>query len=362
MESFLEESNDDFQDYQYILVDPGQSALRIDKFLTNRLLKVSRNRIQQAIDAGAVLVNEKNIKSNYKVRAGDSISVILPRPPDTGEGIVPEEMALNIHYEDEDLLIVNKPPGLVVHPGVGNRNGTLVNGLAAYLKVENGIDTPGTNFQNRIGLVHRIDKDTSGLLVVAKNEMSMAHLAKQFFDHTIERTYYAIVWGEPKPASDTIIGHIGRHPRDRKLFTVYPEGDFGKEAITHYETVEPLYLVSLVKCQLETGRTHQIRVHFKYRGHPLFNDARYGGDKIVKGTVFTKYKQFVKNVMDILPRQALHAQSLGFIHPRTGKKMFFESELPHDFATGLEKWRNYVTYQRNQKLLEDNEGATDFED
>ncbi|MEY2904448.1 MAG: hypothetical protein RJA52_464 [Bacteroidota bacterium] len=338
MEEELELGNDDFQDLVEIKIDPGQSALRIDKFLTDRLDRVSRNRIQQAIAVGAVMVNQKSIKSNYKIRPNDFISILIPRPPESSREIIPENIPLDIVYEDDDLLIVNKPPGLVVHPGVGNHRGTLVNALKYYL---------GAN-EEKVGLVHRIDKDTSGLLVVAKNEISMSHLAKQFFYHTIERTYFALCWGEPNPLKCTIIGNIGRHPRFRKQFTVFPDGDQGKEAITHYEVIEPLYFVSLVKCNLETGRTHQIRVHLKYLGHPLFNDERYGGDRILKGTIFTKYKQFVNNVSDILPRQALHAASLGFIHPTTGKKMYFEQELPPDFKNALDKWRNYVNYQKSK--------------
>lgn len=338
MEEELELGNDDFQDLVEIKIDPGQSALRIDKFLTDRLDRVSRNRIQQAIAVGAVMVNQKSIKSNYKIRPNDFISILIPRPPESSREIIPENIPLDIVYEDDDLLIVNKPPGLVVHPGVGNHRGTLVNALKYHL---------GSN-EEKVGLVHRIDKDTSGLLVVAKNEISMSHLAKQFFYHTIERTYFALCWGEPNPLKGTIIGNIGRHPRFRKQFTVFPDGDQGKEAITHYEVIEPLYFVSLVKCNLETGRTHQIRVHLKYLGHPLFNDERYGGDRILKGTIFTKYKQFVNNVSDILPRQALHAASLGFIHPTTGKKMYFEQELPPDFKNALDKWRNYVNYQKSK--------------
>lgn len=346
MEEELELINDDFQDLIEIKVDPGQSALRIDKFLTDRLERASRNRIQQAIVAGAVLVNQNPVKSNYKIRPKDFITVLIPRPPESLRETIPENIPLDIRYEDDDLLIINKPPGMVVHPGVGNYRGTLVNALKYYL---------GSS-EEKVGLVHRIDKDTSGLLVVAKNEASMSHLAKQFFYHTIERTYYALCWGEPNPLKGTIIGNIGRHPRFRKQFTVFPEGDLGKEAITHYEVIEPLYFVSLVKCNLETGRTHQIRVHLKYIGHPLFNDERYGGDRILKGTIFTKYKQFVKNVSEMLPRQALHAASLGFIHPSTGQKMFFEQELPLDFKNALDKWRHYVTHQKNK--LENDDSAS----
>lgn len=339
-------SNDDLQDHQVIIVDPKQSPIRIDKFLMDRVFRVTRNRLQNAIRAGAVLVNDKEIKPNFKVKPGHKIDVILPRPPSSIGGVVPENIPLDIRYEDDDIIVVHKPPGLVVHPGIGHHSGTLVNALAYHFK---SLPVMEGNSDDRLGLVHRIDKNTSGLLVVAKTEYAMNHLAKQFFNHSIERTYYALVWGEPDELQGTITGNIGRHPRFRKLFTVFPEGDEGKWAVTHYKVLEPMYYVSLVQCNLETGRTHQIRVHMKHVGHPLFNDDRYGGDRVVKGTVFSKYKSFVENCFKAMPRHALHAKSLGFIHPSTGEKMLFETELPDDFHQVLETWRRYLNSRKTQK-------------
>lgn len=341
-----DQSNDEFYEYQIIRVDRKQEPMRIDKFLMDRLSNTSRNRVQNAIKSGSVLVDDKEIKPNFKIKPGQEIAVVLPRPSEPNR-LVPQQMPLDIRYEDEDLLVIHKPAGMVVHPGVGHPRNTLVNGLAYYfglnqVKVEDG------NFQERVGLVHRIDKDTSGLLVVAKNELAMTHLAKQFFYHTIERTYYALVWGDPKEDRGTIEAHVGRHLRFRDEFTVFPEGDHGKWAVTHYEVQERLYYVSLVKCNLETGRTHQIRVHMKYLGHPLFNDVKYGGDEIVKGTVFSKYKLFVEEMFNIMPRHALHAKSLGFVHPRTGAFMQFDSELPRDFQNCLEGWRKYVSSRKSR--------------
>jgi len=333
-----------FEDKQ-IIVDPGQSAIRLDKFLGDRLENVSRNKIQIALKAEAITVNKKPCKSNYKVRPGDLIDVIIPKFQDPTAQVQPEDIPLQIEYEDEDILIVNKEWGMVVHPGIGNYSGTLVNALTFYLQKDDMPVMEG-NTPERPGLVHRIDKDTSGLLVIAKNDFAMTHLAKQFFDHTIERKYVALVWGAPEPVAGTIDANIGRHPRYRLQQTVFEEEDEGKTAITHYETIEDLYYVSLVRCQLETGRTHQIRVHMKHIGNPIFNDARYDGDRIRKGTVFTKYKQFVHNCFDLIPRQALHAQTLGFIHPRTGKKVYFESPLPDDMHSVLEKWRHYLTHRK----------------
>lgn len=320
-----------------------QEPLRIDKFLMNRIEGATRNKIQQAIEAERVLVNGNAIKSNYKIRPDDNIVVYQNTLPD-GNEIVPEDIPFTIIYEDDDVMVVNKEPGMVVHPGSGNPNGTLVNAVAYYLKQQN----PGINEEDlaRFGLVHRIDKNTSGLLVLAKTPKAMTHLAKQFFDHTVHRRYTALVWGDFEEKGGTITGHVGRHQRMRKLFTVYPEGDFGKEAITHYKVMEDYNYVSLVECRLETGRTHQIRVHMQHIGHPLFNDRTYGGDRIVKGTVFTKYKQFVDNCFALCPRQALHAQQLGFIHPATGKQMFFESELPEDMKSVIDKWRKYSSTRK----------------
>lgn len=327
-----------------ITIDRRQEPLRIDKFLMNRVENATRNKIQQAAEAGLILVNDKPVKSNYKVKPNDRVIVYSSKSPETTE-IIPENIPLNIPYEDEDLLIVNKPAGMVVHPGCGNYTGTLVNGLAYYLGGEKtaaaGAVIP------RFGLVHRIDKNTTGLLVVAKTEKAMNDLAKQFFDHTVKRRYLALVWGDFEEEEGTIIAHIGRHQRYRKIMDAYPDGEHGKEAVTHYKVLERFGYVTLIECRLETGRTHQIRVHLQHTGHPLFNDDTYGGDKIVKGTVFSKYKQFVENCFSLMPRHALHAQSLGFIHPRTRKDIYFESELPEDFTAVLEKWRGYVHFSKS---------------
>ena len=320
-----------------INVDKGQEPIRIDKFLMDRIANATRSKIQSAIEAEAVLVNQKPTKSSYKIRPLDLIVISLAQPP-REDVVVPENIPLNIIYEDEDLLVVNKAPGMVVHPAYQNWSGTLVNALTYHFQ-----NLP-RNGEGRPGLVHRIDKDTSGLLVIAKTELSMAHLAKQFFEHSIERTYQAIAWGEPEPETGTIHVNIGRSLKDRKVMTAFPEGDFGKDAITHYKVLQSYRYVSLVECKLETGRTHQIRAHMKYIGHPLFNDTTYGGDKILKGTTFSKYKQFVDNCFKMLPRQALHAKSLGFIHPITKKKLHFDSELPDDMKNLLEKWDHYVKY------------------
>lgn len=321
-----------------IICARGQEPLRIDKFLMGRIEGATRNKIQQAIDADRVLLNDHPVKSNYKVRPSDKIVIYQTYLPESNE-IIPENIPFKIVYEDTDVMVVNKNPGMVVHPGSGNPGGTLVNAVAWYLKQQNpGIDEMELA---RFGLVHRIDKNTSGLLVMAKTPKAMTHLARQFFDHTVHRRYIALVWGDFDEDEGTIIAHVGRHQRFRKLFTAYPEGEYGKEAITHYKVLEKFNYVTLIECRLETGRTHQIRVHMQYTGHPLFNDPTYGGDKIVKGTVFTKYRQFVDNCFMICPRHALHAQQLGFIHPITGKQMNFESELPEDMRAVIEKWRNY---------------------
>ena len=333
-------SDDLFEQFE-IEVDPKQRLTRIDKFLMGRLERISRNQLQNAIKSGAVLVNAAEVKPNYKIRPGDVISVVLPRPPGEAGTVIPQDIPLDIRYEDEDLLIVHKPAGMVVHPGIGHRRGTLVNALAYHFG-EQDLPVLEGNYQDRLGLVHRIDKNTSGLLVVAKNDYAMSHLARQFFRHTIDRTYYALVWGEPEADEGTIRVNVGRHPRFRKQFAVFPEGEGGKWAVTHYKVLERLYYVSLIQCNLETGRTHQIRVHMKYLGHPLFSDEKYGGDRICKGTVFSKYKMFVENTFSILPRHALHARSLGFVHPRSGREMYFESDLPADFQAALDRWRRYL--------------------
>lgn len=339
----LEEGSDEMYEHFKVITDPGQGPERIDKFLLAKMTNVSRNRIQNAIKAGAVLVDGKEIKSNYKIRPSQEIVVLLDKPREEYE-VVPENIPLDIRYEDDDLMVVFKPPGMVVHPGVGNWTGTLVNALSYYFK-EN-LPVMDGNLPDRPGLVHRIDKNTSGLLVIAKNEESMTHLAKQFFNHTIERTYVALVWGNFDDREGTIDEYVGRNPRNRRVMHVFEDGDEGKHAITHYKVIDDLYYVSLIECKLETGRTHQIRIHMKYKHHPIFNDELYGGDKIIKGTVFSKYKQFVQNCFEMIPRHALHAKSLGFIHPKTGNEMFFDTELPEDMSNVLEKWRHYVTHKK----------------
>lgn len=318
--------------------DAGQEPLRVDKFLMNRIENATRNKIQQAATAGYIQVNDQAVKSNYRVKSGDVVRVFLAHPPHE-DLLVPEEMPLDIVYEDDSLLVVNKDAGRVVHPGHGNYTGTLINGLIYHF------DQLPKNSNNRPGLVHRIDKDTSGLLVVAKTDNAMAFLAQQFHDKTSERQYLALVWGDVTNEQGTVNGHLGRDPKNRLLMTVFPDGDQGKPAITHYEVVERFGYVTLIKCVLETGRTHQIRAHMKHIGHTLFNDGRYGGDKILKGTTFTKYKQFVDNSFKQLPRQALHAQTLGFVHPETKKKMSFMAPLPDDFEGAIKKWRNYAQHQ-----------------
>ena len=321
-----------------LTVDPGQSQVRIDKFLSNRIENASRSRIQAAAEAGNILVNENSVKANYKVKPRDEIRIVMDYPRHELV-IIPEEIPLDIVFEDDQLIVLNKPPGLVVHPGHGNYTGTLVNALAWYLK-----DLPLFNSEDpRPGLVHRIDKGTSGLLVIAKTELAKTKLALQFFEKTSERRYQALVWGNPKEKEGTVTGNIGRSLKNRQVFTVFPEGDFGKHAVTHYSVLKEIGYVSLVECRLETGRTHQIRVHMKHINHPLFNDANYGGDQILRGTTFTKYKQFIQNCFKILPRQALHAKTLGFTHPVTGKKMLFDSELPEDMAIVIEKWETYIS-------------------
>ena len=327
-----------FQRFQFN-VDKGQEPYRIDKFLMNRIEGATRNKLQQAINTGLVLVNNKEVKQNYKVKAFDEIIIYSDLSPESTD-VIPEKLELNIVYEDDEIMMINKPAGMVVHPGSGNYSGTLLNGVAYYLQQKN----PTINAENlpRFGLVHRIDKNTSGLLVLAKTDKAMSHLAKQFFDHTVQRKYVALVWGDVEKDSGTIIAHVGRNLRYRKLFDAFPEGDHGKEAITHYKVLERINYVTLVECVLETGRTHQIRVHMKHIGHPLFNDDIYGGDRILKGTIFTKYKQFVENCFAICTRQALHAKTLGFIHPSTGEQMNFDTDLPPDMSSVIEKWRNYV--------------------
>lgn len=312
----------------------GQEPLRVDKFLMNFIENATRNKIQQAAKQGHIWVNGIQVKQNYRVKAGDEVKVLFEHPP-YEQLLRPEDIPLDIIFEDDTVLVVNKPPGLVVHPGHGNYSGTLVNALLYHFN-----NLPN-NSSGRPGLVHRIDKDTSGLLIIAKTEQAMTDLAQQFFEKSTEREYLALVWGNVKEDEGVISGHIGRNPKNRLQMMVFPNGESGKEAVTHYKVSERLGYVSLVSCKLETGRTHQIRVHLKYIGHTLFNDQRYGGDKILKGTTFTKYKQFVENCFKILPRQGLHARTLGFRHPETKEFMRFEAKLPQDMAECTEKWRNY---------------------
>jgi 23S rRNA pseudouridine1911/1915/1917 synthase len=352
-EAIEEEQDEELFERLTIIVDKGQDLLRVDKFLMNRIEGATRNKIQQAIEAERVLINEKPIKSNYKIRPGDKIVLYENKIPETTD-IIPENIPINIVYEDDDVMVVNKPAGIVVHPGSGNRSGTLINGVAYYLQ-QKYPEIDETNL-SRFGLVHRIDKNTTGLLVIAKNAKAMTALAKQFFDHTVYRRYVALVWGDFEESEGTVKAHVGRHQRFRKLFTAYPDGEHGKDAVTHYKVLEKFNYVTLIECRLETGRTHQIRVHMQLIGHPVFNDDFYGGDRIVKGTVFTKYKQYVDNCFAICPRHALHAQQLGFIHPTTKKQMNFESELPDDMTAVIEKWKKYsenkdVIARRNDEAI-----------
>lgn len=319
--------------------DKGQEPLRVDKYLMNRIENATRNKIQQAAKAGSIFVNDVAVKSNYKVKGGDVVRVLFTHPP-YEHLLVAEDLPLDIVYEDESVIVVNKQAGMVVHPGHGNYSSTLINGLMYHFE-----NLP-KNQQERPGLVHRIDKDTSGLLVVAKTEHALTHLSKQFFDKTSTRKYLALVWGNVDDDEGTVQGHIGRHPKNRLQMTVYPEGEQGKEAVTHYKVVERLGYVTLIECQLETGRTHQIRVHMKHIGHTLFNDERYGGNAILKGTSFSKYKQFVDNCFKILPRQALHAKTLGFEHPVSKQWMEFDSPVPEDIAEAVVKWRNYAQHKQ----------------
>lgn len=319
--------------------DKGQEPLRVDKYLMNRIENATRTKIQQAAKEGNIFVDDVAVKSNYKVKGGNVVRVMFGHPPHENL-LVPEDLPLEVVYEDDTVVVVNKAAGMVVHPGHGNYSGTLINALLFHF------DNLPNNADERPGLVHRIDKDTSGLLVIAKNEQALTHLSKQFFDKTSERKYLALVWGNPKEEEGTIEGHIGRHPKNRLQMMVFPEGEAGKPAITHYKVLERLGYVCLVECQLETGRTHQIRAHMKHIGHTLFNDERYGGDSILKGISFSKYKQFVDNCFKIIPRQALHAKTLGFEHPKTGKWMQFDSEIPQDLQDVLTKWRNYAQHKQ----------------
>ncbi len=334
-----------FEHYRFE-AEKGLTLLRVDKFITNRMEQTSRHRVQLAINAGYVRVNNRIVKANYKVKPLDVVTIMMPYQR-RGFEVLPEPIPLNIIYEDEDILVINKPPGLVVHPGRGHAGGTLVNGLAYHL----GISPNSEQSDERMGvLVHRIDKETSGLLVVAKNEDAQFNLSKQFFDRTVKRNYVALVWGNVQQDSGTIEGNVGRDPNDRIKFKVFPDGDQGKPSITHYKVLERFGYVTMVECILETGRTHQIRVHMNHIGHPLFNDDRYGGDRILKGTTYAKYKQFIDNCFALLPRQALHAKSLGFVHPSTGEDMMFDSPLPSDMIALIEKWRKYAGVRELDKM------------
>jgi len=324
-------------EHHRIIADKGQKPIRLDTFVAIRLENISRTQVERAAKAGLIFVNDVPEKGSYKVKPEDVIVVKMPQPKREIK-IIAQELPLNVVYEDDDLILINKQPGMVVHPSYGHYSGTLVNALAHHVTDSELFEEDDT----RPGLVHRIDKDTSGLLVIAKTETAKNHLANQFFEHTTKRRYYALVWGDFEEDEGTITGHIGRHPKNRKIMHVFPNGEYGKHAVTHYKVLERFTYVTLVECRLETGRTHQIRAHMKYIGHPLFNDAEYSGDQILKGTTFTKYKQFVQNCFEIMPRQALHAKSLGFVHPTTGEEMYFDSELPDDFAKVLEKWHVYI--------------------
>ncbi len=322
-------------EHHRFVADKGQEPIRVDKFLTNFIQNTSRNRIQLAAKFGHVYVNDVPVKSNYKVKPGDVVRLVFNYPP-YEHLLVPEDIPLDIVYEDSEVIVVNKPAGMVVHPGHGNYSGTLVNALLHH------VENLPENSDERPGLVHRLDKNTSGIMVAAKTENAMTDLAMQFFKRTTDRQYYALVWGDVELDEGTIEGHIARHEKNRLLMAVYPDGEQGKYAITHYKVIERFRYVTLVQCKLETGRTHQIRVHFAHIGHPLFNDERYGGDKILKGTTFSKYKQFIENCFSLMPRHALHAKTLGFSHPTTKERLFFDSELPEDFSAVLEKWRRYT--------------------
>lgn len=335
-ENSNDEENSGLYEHLNITVDKGQEPLRIDKFLSIYRQNSSRNKISQTCRAGNVMVNGKPVKQNYRVRPNDEVSILLAHPPRENV-IIPEDIPINIVYEDDDLMVIDKEAGMVVHPGHGNYRGTLVNAVAYHLQ-QNGF----TSDLDRVGLVHRIDKDTSGLLVIAKNEYALSYLAKQFFDRKTKRLYWAFVWGNLSDDSGTISGHIGRHPKNRMQMSVYEDGSHGKHAVTHYKVLERFKYMTWVECKLETGRTHQIRAHFKHIGHTLFNDERYEGHQILRGVNLPKYKQFVKNVFEILPRQALHAHTLGFVHPTTKEEMYFESPMPKDMQEAVEKWRVYL--------------------
>ncbi len=334
-----DEQSEELYERRIFTIDSGQEPLRIDKWLQTHIEGATRNKLQQGIEAGFITVNSHAVKNNYKLKPGDQVIVLSFTSPEQTE-IIPEPIPLTIVYEDDALMVINKSANMVVHPGIGNYSGTLLNGIAYHLLTQN----PGLSEENlpRYGLVHRIDKNTTGLLVVAKTGGAAAHLAKQFYNHTVSRKYMALVWGNLEQTEGTIVAHVGRHQRFRKMYDAYPDGEHGKHAITHYKVKERFNYVTLAECRLETGRTHQIRVHMKYIGHTLFNDWEYGGDKILKGTVYTKYKQFVDNCFALCPRCALHAETLGFLHPATGEQLFFQAPLPVDMQLVIDKWRSYI--------------------
>lgn len=341
-ETDLTEEQDELFEHHKFIIDPGQQPLRIDKYLMDRIPNTSRSKLQTAAQTGTILVNEKAVKPNYKVRPGDSISVVMPYPVKEFE-LIAENIPLDIVYEDDTLLVVNKPAGMVVHPGHGNTTGTLVNALIYHF---DNLPEKKDGYSSRPGLVHRLDKNTTGLMVIAKTEHALSHLSKQFYDRTTERTYRALVWGDLENDEGTITGNIGRSLKNRKIMEVFEEGDFGKHAVTHYKVLKSYGYVSWVECKLETGRTHQIRAHFRFLRHPLFNDPEYGGNKILKGTSFTKYKQFIDNCFKVIPRHALHAKTLGFEHPKTREYMRFDSEIPEDMQNVLKKWDVYVASRK----------------
>jgi 23S rRNA pseudouridine1911/1915/1917 synthase len=346
-EGIEEESqeNEELYEHYNFVADKGQEPLRIDKYLLDRIPNTSRNKLQFAAKNGNILVNGNEVKSNYKVKPDDEISIVMPYPVREIE-LIPEDIPIDIVYEDDEVIVLNKQAGIVVHPGYGNYSGTLVNALIYHFE---NLPEKKDDFHGRPGLVHRLDKNTTGLMVIAKTEDALTHISKQFFDRTTERTYNAMVWGDFEEDEGTITGHIGRSLKNRKVMDVFPEGEYGKHAVTHYKVLERFAYVTLIQCKLETGRTHQIRAHLKHIKHPLFNDNEYGGDKILKGTTFNKYRQFVNNCFDIIPRHSLHAKSLGFTHPKTGEMMRFDSELPTDMQQAIEKWRGYAA---NRKAME----------
>ncbi|MBL4657693.1 MAG: RluA family pseudouridine synthase [Flavobacteriales bacterium] len=353
-ENSISENQDDLFEHYSFEVDPGQQPLRVDRFLVDRLPNTSRNKIQNAAVSSCIRANDKPVKSNYKVRPGDKISLVLPYPPRVIE-LIPEDIPLEVVHEDDDIVIVNKQAGLVVHPGYGNYSGTLVNALIyhfqnlpnAQIKGYGGEEVEENTDGTRPGLVHRLDKNTTGLMVIAKSDIALTKLARQFFDRTVKRSYVALVWGDLEDDEGTITGHVGRSLKNRKVMAVYPEGDQGKHAVTHFKVLERFRYVTLIQCRLETGRTHQIRIHMKHLGHPLFSDNEYGGDKILKGLSSNKYNQFIKNCFNLLPRQALHAKTLGFIHPSTGEEILRDSEIPEDITAVLEKWRIYTSSMKD---------------